>query len=474
MIDLTQLPILPLIILIPYLSIIPILLFDRKHSYNISIAASFISFILTLLVVYASTAGQTLSFSVPYINYLNINLSLQVTHLNLMLLLMTSIIFLAVSLVGKHFIKDEHKQYNVIFAIAEGSCLAIFLAANLFLFYIFWELAEIMMFFIIFIYGGFGRKSAATKFIVYSLASSLLLLIAIIMIYTSVTPHTFDILTIIKDVGTAHQITQATQLTIMALLLLSFMIKMPVFPFHSWLPDAHTEAPTTGSMILAGVLLKFGGYGLLLMFLMIPISLDYTKYMAVVFGFSAIYAAFAAMRQGNLKRAIAYTSITDMGIVAVGVAAYGILGSNGALYAMLSHGIVISLLFLIAGTVGELYGTLEIAKIKGIIRNFPVITYFFIFGAVALVGIPLTAGFIGDLLIFLASTQVFGVIGVLPLVGIIVMGALMFWLIERMFLSKKETHQFHHIDKLVIVSCILLSVSSIVLGIFPSILLHAI
>ena len=136
---------------------------------------------------------------------------------------------------------------------------------------------------------------------------------------------------------------------------------------------------------------------------MLPVSLHYTKYLAILFGFSAIYAGVAALRQKNLKRAIAYTSITDMGIVGIGAAAYSILGNNGALYAMLSHGIIISLLFLIAGTIAELYGTLQIDKIKGVMKNFPGLTYLFIFGAIALVGIPLTTGFIGDLLIFLAS-----------------------------------------------------------------------
>ncbi len=426
------------------------------------------SFILTLLVVYAANTGQHISFSAPYISYLGINLSFQITSLNLILLLMTSVVFLAASLVGKYFIKEGHQQYNVIFAIAEGSCLAIFISANLFLFYIFWELAEVMMFFIIFLYGGYARKEAAMKFIIYSLASSLLLLIAIMLIYTNVTPHTFDILSIIKDAST---IPQSAQFAAMLLLLLSFAIKMPVFPLHSWLPDAHTEAPTTGSMILAGVLLKFGGYGLLLMFLMLPVSLHYTNYMAVLFGFSAVYAAFTAMRQSNIKRTIAYTSITDMGIVAVGAAAYTVLGSDGALYAMLSHGLVISLLFLIAGTLGELYGTLEIDKIKGVIRNFPSITYLFIFGAVALVGIPLTTGFIGDLLIFLASTHAFGVAGAAPLIGIALIGVLMFWLVERVFVSEKSTHKFHHVDRLVIGSALLLAVASIVLGLFPSLLL---
>lgn len=471
MVDLAQLPLLPLIILIPFISLIPILLTNRRNSHSISIAASLLVFILVMLVAYAWADSQALSFSMAYIGSLNVSLSFQVNQLSLILLVMTSVVFLAASLVGGYFIKSGERKYNAIFAVAEGASLALFLSANLFLFYVFWEVAEVMMFFLIFMYGGYGRRYAAIKFIIYSLASSLLLLIAILLIYTNVTPHTFDIASIIKDSGT---ILPGAQLAIIVLLVLSFIIKMPVFPLHSWLPDAHTEAPTTGSMILAGVLLKFGGYGLLLMFLMLPLAADYSKYMALLFGFSAIYAAFTAFRQNNIKRAIAYTSITDMGIVAVGAAASGVLGSNGALYAMLSHGIVISLLFLIAGTLGELYGTLEIEKIKGVIRNFPAITYFFILGAVALVGIPLTAGFIGDLLVFLASNQAFGPIGVAPLAALVILGALMFWLVERIFLSNKETHRYHVVGRLVVLSCVFLAVSSVLLGIFPSVLLHGV
>ncbi len=459
---------LPIIILVPYLSILPILFLDRKHSYSISIVASAISLALVALVVYLSHAGATLAFSLPYISYFNINLNFEITSINLILLVMTSIVFFASSLVGSYFIKDNHKKYNLIFAVTEGSSLALFLSGNLFLFYVFWELAEISVFFMIFMFGGEGRRKAAIKFIVYSLVSSLMLLIAIILLYLHVTPHTFDIFSIIKYAPT---IPVTYQLIIMAMLVISFLIKMPVFPLHNWLPEAHTEAPTTGSMILAGVLLKFGGYGLILMFMILPVALHYTKYLAILFGFSAIYAGIAALRQKNLKRAIAYTSITDMGIVGIGAAAYSILGNNGALYAMLSHGIVISLLFLIAGTIAELYGTLQIDRIKGVMKNFPGITYLFIFGAIALVGIPLTTGFIGDLLIFLASVNSFGILGIIPLLGVLLIGFLLFWLFERVFTSSPETNIGYHIDKIVIAGAIILAVSSVFLGLFPYLLI---
>jgi NADH-quinone oxidoreductase subunit M len=460
-------PILPLIVLIPFISMLPVLVSDRRHIFRISFGAALAVFLLSILAVYMHINHADVSFSVGYLSTLGLSLSFQLTGLSTILLIMTSIVFLAASMVGEYFIREGERIYNVIFLIAEGASLGVFLSANLFFFYVFWEIAEVMMFFIIFIYGGYDKRYAAFKFIIYSLISSLLLLVSVILLYSSVTPHTFSIYGII---GSADTIPYATQALVSLLLIVSFMIKMPVFPFHTWLPDAHTEAPTTGSMILAGVLLKFGGYGLLLMFLMLPVAMHYGYYLALVFGFSAVYGSFTAMRQTNLKRAIAYTSVADMGIVAVGAAAVGVFGTNGALYAMLSHGIAISVLFLIAGTLDELFGTLEISKLKGIVRNFPALAYLFILGSVAVIGIPLTSGFIGDLLIFIGSFRSFGFLGIVPLGAVLMLGALLLWLVERVFLSRQESGAYRELGRSVVYCGIFLMVATITLGLLPGML----
>ena len=461
-----MIPILPLIVLIPFISIIPILALGEKHVHNAGIATAFITFAFSLLAVYLFRAGINLSFNAAYIVSLNLGFSLQLTPFTLILMVMNAIVFLAAAIVSGYFIREKQRMYGTIFAIAEGSAFAVFLSANLFFLYVFWEITEIMVFFIIFIYGGYERRYASFKFIIYSLVSSLLLLVGIMFLYSSL--HTFSISSIILN---SSSISAGTQVAVLILLLAAFMVKMPVFPLHSWLPDAHTEAPTTGSMILAGVLLKFGGYGLLLLFLMIPLASHYSVYIATIFIVSTIYSAFVSMRQTNLKRAIAYTSITDMGIVAIGISAFNAFGINGALYGMLSHGIAISLLFLIAGTLDELYGTLEISKIKGVVRRFPHIAYLFIFGVVAAVGIPLTSGFIGDILIFIGAVKSIGIASLTAIIGILVIGVMFFWLVERVFMSSDETVPYRQLGRSVTYCSAFLMASTILLGILPSLLL---
>ena len=466
-----MLPILLLMVFLPFLAIIPITLLSERSGHKISLVISLVVLVLAILaVVIASQSGAAvLSFSQGYIGSIGINLEFQLTSLTTILVVMTAIVFFAASLVNSYFITKDQRLYSVIFMLVEGGAIGIFLSANLFLFYVFWEIAEFAMFFIIFGFGGYDRRYAAIKFIIYSIVASLLLLVAIMLLYYSVTPHTFNILQLEHA---ASKIPVGMQPIITLLLLVAFMIKAPVFPFHNWLPDAHTEAPTTGSMILAGVLLKFGGYGLILMFLMVPFAAHYASYIAVVFGFSAIYGALVALRQTHLKRMIAYTSIVDMGIIAVAIAAVSSFGTTGALYGMLSHALAISLLFLVAGTIERVYGTLIIEKLKGISESAPKLAYLFIFGALAVIGLPLTAGFVGDLLIFIGAYGSFGVIGLIPLAAILLVGAYLFWVIEKSFLNvNQKSERYNVLERPIVYAGLLLAASTVILGIFPSVLL---
>ncbi|MEM3839136.1 MAG: NADH-quinone oxidoreductase subunit M [Candidatus Micrarchaeaceae archaeon] len=462
--------ILPVIVLLPFVAAAVSLLVKEKYSYTISIIASSLVLLLAAAaVLFAySYSLQSVSFSVPYINSIGISLGLSFTSFSVLLSLMTAIVFFSASLVGNYFIKGS-RLYNLLFLVAEGASMGVFLASNLFLFYVFWEVAEVMMFFIIFLFGGYERRYAAIKFIIYSLVSSLLLLIAIMLLYSYTS--TFEISSIASS---AAQVPQSIQLIITLMLMLTFMIKMPAFPFHSWLPDAHTEAPATGSMILAGVLLKFGGYGLLLMFLLVPLAHSYAAYIALIFIFSTLYSAIVTFRQSNIKRLIAYTSITDMGIVGVAAAASGIIGNSGAIYGMVSHAFAISILFMIAGSLDETYGTLEWRKIAGVMERFPALAYLFVLGTFMVVGLPITAGFIGDLLIFISSFSSFGFFGIAPIAGILLIGAVLFWIIEKVFVGPySRIEPYSQPDISVAYAGIFLAICSIVFGLLPFIFVGA-
>ncbi|MGC8479153.1 MAG: complex I subunit 4 family protein [Candidatus Micrarchaeia archaeon] len=461
-------PLLLLIILIPFLSGLIIMATPKNLIKLVQISSSVITLLLSLLLVWSFITSTSLFSNSITFSYLGFPVGFQVTQISLILVLMSSIVFTASSIGVGYFIKDNLKIYGVLFALIEGSSIALFLSSNLLLLYVFWEMAEFSMFFIIYMYGSSRKRYAAIKFIIYSLISSLFLLIAILLLYSGITPNTFQISQIIATSGT---IPVSLQELILIFLLISFMIKIPIFPFHNWLPDAHTEAPTTGSMILAGVLLKFGGYGLILTSLMLPIFKTYSLYLAAIFIISSLYSVFVAIKQTNLKRIIAYSSITDMAIVSLGIATGTSLGVQGALYGMLSHAISISMLFLIAGTLSEVYGSLDLSVLKGVIKNFSSLAYLFIAGTFATVGIPLTAGFIADVLIFTAAFTTFGLVSFVPLISIIILGAMLFWVIERVFLSNKSK-PINILLNSVLYSEVFLLSASVILGVLPALLIH--
>ncbi|MCL5008540.1 MAG: NADH-quinone oxidoreductase subunit M [Candidatus Marsarchaeota archaeon] len=462
------LSLLPLLIILPFISILPMLALGKEGVRRVQkITAAAVLLLSVLLILFQGTETFA-GVSISYISFLGVNFGFQSSSISAILVLMSSIVFFAASLVFQNFIKDNERIYGILFALVQGSSIALFLSSNLLVLYLFWEVAEFAMFFIILMYGSTNRRYAAIKFIIYSIVSSMLLFLGFIVIYLGVTPHTFNISAIINSSATMPL---PMQLYALVLLFFAFAIKTPIFPLHNWLPDAHTEAPATGSMVLAGVLLKFGGYGFILMLLMIPLALKYSVLLAALFALSSIYSALVALRQSNIKRAIAYTSITEMGIVAFGIISGSAQGLNGALYAMLAHGIAVSLLFLIAGTVAETYGTLDMKLLRGIIRGFKPLAWLFIFGTFAAIGIPLTSGFIGDLLIFIGSYSVFGVAGLVPLAGILIIGGMLFWITENVFLSGKESVPVQAVPHEVYYAGIFLAASTVLLGLLPFLIL---
>ena len=325
-----------------------------------------------------------------------------------------------------------------LFLLLETACLGVFVALDLVVFYVFWEISLVGMYFIIAGWGHEDRRRAALTFFLYTLLGSLPLLLAILALYLGSSPHTFDMRVII-----AHPPLHGTPaiLTLVALLI-AFAIKTPIFPFHTWLPAAHVEAPTVGSVVLAGVLLKLGTYGLVRLALqMTPEAFRRAALFVAIFAvFSALYGAFVALAQTDLKRMVAYTSVNHMGYVVLGVAVAAATTSaqiraiaiDGAVLQMVSHGIVTGALFLLVGMIQDRTGTREMRSFGGLLAITPVLGWFFILGAFASLGLPGLAHFPAEFQVFLSTFDVWpGAIVVV--VGIAITAALYLRAIQATF-----------------------------------------
>ncbi|MCL4383499.1 NADH-quinone oxidoreductase subunit M [Candidatus Marsarchaeota archaeon] len=462
--------ILDICILIPAIAIIFIALLKEKHSRQISILSTglVLAISLFLLIYFYKIGNVNITNSILFIKSLNINFNLGLNPISFVLFLMANIILFATALAGNVH-RAEQKLSSFLIILFQISGIGLFLSLNLFIFFIFWDIGVISLFFMINILGSPNRRTASMKFLIYEIFASSLLLFGILIIYFYTPIHSFNIQKIITN---SNLIPANIQLVIFVLLLIAFAINLPVFPFHSWLPDAHTEAPTQGSMLLSGILTKFGGFGIILLFEMLPIFKLYSNYIAIAAIVSIFYSVFVLMKQDDIKRVIAYSTITEMGIVLFGISELNNFGLFGSIYVMLSHGLIIALMFLIAGSIELIYGTRSIKVLKGIVKNARLSAYCFLIGTFAIVGMPLTTAFIADLLIFIGAIQSFGLYGIIPLFAILLLGAFMYFIINKSFLSTKKYSKnidFIRIEQKFVYFILLFFI--FLFGIFPFIIL---
>ena len=459
-----------LMLLVSALASVFILALDSKLSKRLAIAGSGIVLAIAILILVSSLLQGSLSMneSYPYISAFNISLQLQMTPINFILVLMTAIVAFAAILSGNPE-RAGVKTANTLIMLFEFSAIGLFTSANLFIFFIFWDIGVIALFFMINVLGSANRRYASIKFIIYEIFASSLLLLGIMMIYFYTPVHSFNISSI---TAAASSIPQSTQELIFIPLFAAFAVNMPLFPVHFWLPDAHTEASTQGSMLLSGVLTKFGAYGMLLIFTMLPIANKLAVPIAVLAGFSTIYAAFVTMMQHDIKRVIAYTTIIDMGIILVAIAAMNAFGTYGAVYAMFAHGVTIALMFLSVGCLHHIFGSRDMKVVKGVVSKAASTGYSFIMGVFGITGVPLTAGFIADVLIFIGAIQAFGLAGALPLVGLLMIGAFFYLVVNRSFMMTKDPSQpIEYIGMEEKAGYAILMGSMLLFGIFPFLLL---
>ena len=328
-------------------------------------------------------------------------------------------------------ITDRVKEYMISFLVLETLMIGMFSALDLVLFYVFFEGVLIPMFLIIGVWGGPRRNYAAFKFFLYTLVGSVLMLLAILtMIFES---GTADITTLLN-----HDFPVSLQPWLRLAFFASFAVKVPMWPVHTWLPDAHVEAPTAGSVILAGVLLKFGGYGFLRFSLpMFPIaSADFTPF---IFGLSVIaiiYTSLVALAQEDMKKLIAYSSVAHMGFVTMGCFAANQQGIEGAIIQMLSHGVVSAALFLVVGIVYDRIHSREISSYGGLVHRMPFYALIFMIFMLASVGLPGTSGFVGEFLILIGTFQVNTWVALLGATGVIIGAAYMLYLYRRVIFGE--------------------------------------
>src|ERR687898_2356912 len=299
------------------------------------------------------------------------------------------------------------KAFLALTLLLETGMAGTFIAFDLILFFVFWEMVLVPMYFLIGIWGSANREYAAIKFFLYTLFGSVFMLLGFLGLYFSgPDPHTFDLVKL-TEFGSSGGFTHTFQLIVFGAIALGFAIKVPMWPFHTWLPDAHTEAPTIGSVLLAGIMLKMGAYGVIRIALpILPYRAQaYAPWIGLLAAIAIVYAALACLAQRDLKRLIAFSSVGHMGFVMLGIATLTEVGINAAIYGMVAHGLITGMLFFLAGSIKERYHTRAIADLGGILKQIPRFGSVFTYAAIASLGLPGLAGFWGEMLALLGAYQ---------------------------------------------------------------------
>jgi NADH-quinone oxidoreductase subunit M len=441
--------------LLTYLILIPLIgsfliLFIKKEQANViryaALAISTIAFIVSLVIYFQfDSANSDFQFinKIEWIKGLNIHYHVGVDGMSLLLVLLTTFLTPLTLLSSWSSIETKVKEFTFFFLMLEVGMLGVFISLDLFLFYIFWEAMLIPMYFIIGIWGGKERVYAAVKFFIYTMFGSLLMLVAIVWLAVyAIGPLGYFTTNLIDLYKVAPQIPMNIQIWMFLAFAFSFAIKVPLFPLHTWLPDAHVQAPTAGSVILAGVLLKMGTYGLLRFNLPLfpEASIAAAPYISVLAIIGIIYGALVAMVQTDVKKLVAYSSVSHLGFVVLGIFAMTQESIQGAVIQMINHGLSTGALFLLVGVIYERTHTREIADYGGIAKLVPVFSFAFMFASLSSVGLPGLNGFVGEFLILLGSFQS-------PILnswwytifaasGVIFAAVYLLWMYQRVFFGK--------------------------------------
>jgi NADH-quinone oxidoreductase subunit M len=429
---------------VPLLGVLAVMLLKRENVGAIRWTATFFSFVPLVASIFLLTDYNWSTAAIQFIEryewfpQVNITYFMGADGLSIPMLFLTALLSF-VSIIASFNIKERVKEYFAWFLLLEVGMMGVFCALDFFLFYVFWEIMLVPMYFLIGVWGGPRREYAAIKFFLYTLFGSLFMLVGILALYF--TTGTLDMMELI---GKNSIYSHTFQLWVFAAFFVGFAIKVPVFPFHTWLPDAHVEAPTAVSVILAGVLLKMGTYGLLrVSFPMFPQAAKYYSIPIAILGMiGIIYGALVSMAQKDLKKLVAYSSVSHMGYCMLGMAALTTVGISGCIFQMFSHGVITGALFLLVGVLYDRAHTREIAAFGGLGAKLPLYTGIFTLFAMASLGLPGMSGFVSEFMVFVGSfnsTYIPTWIVILSVLGVILTAGYILRMIQKMFLGQFNT-----------------------------------
>ena len=475
--------ILTLVTLIPLAGAL-LLLFLPRRDRDLRVFAlviSLLTFVLSLHLpvhFHRAQAGFQYELDKAWIPTPNIHYHMGIDGISMWLVVLTTFLTPMCVLISWKSIHERVKEFFILLLVMETALIGVFVSLDLFLFYFFWEATLIPMALLIGMYGHGRRIYAAVKFFLFTMIASVFMLAAILWLYAKV--GSFDFVTIQNAIhaGQVANLSSAAPWLFLGFFI-AFAVKVPLFPFHTWLPDAHVEAPTAGSVLLAGVLLKMGTYGMLRFNLgLFPDQSRANAWWIVILALiGIIYGALVALVQPNMKKLIAYSSISHLGFVVLGIFSFTQAGLNGATFVMLAHGVSTGALFMLAGILYERRHTYDISEFGGLATPMPTYAAFFLFVVLASVGLPLLNGFVGEFLVLSGAFQARALYGILGATGVIWSAGYLLWMYQRVFFGKvihRVNAGLPDLDTREHIALLPAAAAALVMGVAPLLWLNAI
>jgi NADH-quinone oxidoreductase subunit M len=396
-----------------------------------------------------NAAGEQFVLNVPWITTPDIHYYVAVDGIGLWLVLLSTFLTPICVLISWKYIQNRAKEFYAFLLLLEVGLIGVFIAQDLFLFYVFWEISLVPMYFLIGIWGHERRIYAAVKFFLFTMAGSVLMLVAIIYLYNRAGTFSYPALVEMLQAGSLA-FAPSEQLLLFLAFFIAFAIKVPLFPLHTWLPDAHVEAPSAGSVMLASVMLKMGTYGIL--HFCLPLFPSAARrcapWIVVLAIIGIIYGALVSLVQPNMKKLVAYSSVSHLGFVVLGIFSFTQLGLDGAVYQMLNHGVSTGALFVLVGLLYERRHSLEIADYGGVATVAPWLSTAFLITTLASIGLPALNNFVGEFLVLQGAALANYTWAVWAAIGVILSACYMLWLYQRVFYGEVSEHVRSHLPDL--------------------------